>query len=59
MTRLSLYALFATLLAGPWSGCDRPPVAPPGVPPPERALDRATPSGSASPVLLDESRRRG
>lgn len=59
MTRLSLYALLATLLTGPWSGCDRAPVAPPAMPPPERALDGAQPSDAGGPVLLDDLRRRG
>jgi hypothetical protein len=37
MTRLTLIALFAAALAGPWSGCERDPVTPPATPPTERA----------------------
>jgi hypothetical protein len=37
MTRLTLIALLAAALAGPWSGCERDPVTPPAAPPPERA----------------------
>jgi hypothetical protein len=41
--RLSFATLFAALLVGPWSGCDREPVTPPAAPPGERApeIDRA------------------
>ena len=37
MTRWSAGTLAATLLAGPWAGCDREPVTPPAGLPPERA----------------------
>jgi hypothetical protein len=61
MTRLSLGALLATLLAGPWSGCDREPVTPPGEPPAERAVssDASSPNGFSGAVVLDERRERG
>jgi hypothetical protein len=62
MTRLSLYAMFATFMAAPWSGCEREPaapepVSPPAVPPAERASFPHLDFGGA--VLLDELHRRG
>jgi hypothetical protein len=61
MTRLSLSALLATLLAGPWSGCDREPVTPPAEPPAERAVssDARSANGFGGAVVLDERRKRG
>ena len=62
MTRLSLYAMVATLMAAPWGGCDREPaapepVSPPASPPAERAYHPSAELGGA--VLLDELHRRG
>ena len=67
MTRLSLYALLATLMAGPWGGCERDPVTPepvtpPATPPAERAPAAAVEdahAGFGGAVLLDDLRRRG
>jgi hypothetical protein len=58
MTRFSLGTLVATLIVGPWGGCDREPVAPPATPPPERALDGGG-MGFGGALLIDEARRRG
>jgi hypothetical protein len=62
MTRLSLSTLLATMLAGPWVGCDREPVTPPAAPPPERApeaLDGGPSRDFGGLILLDDARRRG
>ena len=67
MTRLSLYALLAAFVAGPWGGCERDPVTPepvtpPATPPPERApavVVDDTHAGFDGAVLLDDLRRRG
>jgi hypothetical protein len=58
MTRFSLGMLVATLLVGPWGGCDREPVAPPATPPAERALE-ADGLGLGGAVLINEAHRRG
>lgn len=58
MTRLSLGTLVATLIVGPWAGCDREPVAPPATPPAERALD-AEGAGLGGMVLINSEHRRG
>jgi hypothetical protein len=54
MTRFSLAALLAALLAGPWSGCERDPVTPPATPPSERAP--AEP-GDGGTMLVPSTRR--
>jgi len=66
MTRLSLYALLAAFVAGPWGGCERDPVTPepvtpPATPPTERAraIVDDTHHGFDGAVLLDDLRRRG
>lgn len=67
MLRLSLYALLAAFVAGPWGGCERDPVTPepvtpPATPPPERAravVVDDTHAGFDGAVLLDDLRRRG
>jgi hypothetical protein len=41
-------AIVATL---PWTGCDREPLAPPAMPPPEQApLETAAPAGHTVPA---------
>ncbi len=61
MTRWSVGPLVATLLVGPWAGCDREPVTPPAGLPPERApvdaVDYET--GLDEVILLDAAHRRG
>ena len=61
MTRWSVGTLAATLLAGPWAGCDREPVTPPAGLPPERApadvVDFAPDLDQV--ILLDAAHRRG
>ena len=66
MTRLSLYAVLAAFVAGPWGGCERDPVTPepvtpPATPPAERApaVVDETKAGFDGVVLLDDLRRRG
>jgi hypothetical protein len=55
--------LVATLVVGPWGGCDRAPVSPPATPPPERApfdvVEQADPSSVGGIILLDAAHRRG
>jgi hypothetical protein len=63
MIRLPLGGLLAASLFGPWSGCDRDPVSPPAVPPPERAPSERSvpaelPSGDGV-LLLTTSRTLG
>ncbi len=58
LTRFSLGTLVATLMVGPWGGCEHEPVAPPAAPPPERASDSGG-VGLHGIVLIDEARRRG
>lgn len=58
MTRFSLAALLATLIVGPWGGCDREPVALPATPPAERAID-ADDGGLGGIVVLNPAHRRG
>jgi len=63
MTRLPLAALLAASLAGPWGGCERDPVTPPAVPPPERApgsphAPAQLPSDDGT-MLVPSSRRLG
>jgi hypothetical protein len=61
MTRWSVSALVATLLVGPWAGCDRDPVTPPAGLPPERAPvdDVDVGTGLDGLILLDAAHRRG
>jgi hypothetical protein len=58
MTRLSLGTLVATLIVGPWGGCDREPVTPPATPPAERAIE-ADGIGLGGTVVLNAAHRRG
>jgi hypothetical protein len=58
MTRFSLSTLVATVIVGPWGGCDREPVAPPATPPAERALD-ADGVNRGGVILIDAAHRRG
>jgi hypothetical protein len=52
--KLSLIALVAASLVGPWAGCDRnlDPVEPPATPPTERAPAEAAPSSMPPDGLL-------
>jgi hypothetical protein len=58
MTRFSIGTLVATLIVGPWGGCEHEPVAPPATPPPERALDWGS-VGSSGTLLINDAHRRG
>jgi hypothetical protein len=59
MMRLPLAALLAASLVGPWSGCDRDPIGPPAVPPPERApVEKIAPAPSGDGILLLTDTRR-
>jgi hypothetical protein len=58
MTRFSLGTLVATLIVGPWGGCDREPVALPATPPAERAIE-ADAVGPGGVVLINAAHRRG
>jgi hypothetical protein len=60
MTRWSVGTLVATLMAGPWGGCDRDPVTRPATPPPERAPAGVVDDpGVSGLILLDDTRSRG
>jgi hypothetical protein len=50
--RVALAALLAASAAGPWSGCDRAPVAPPASPPAERAPRAVAPASQSEGVVL-------
>lgn len=58
MTRFSIGTLVATLIVGPWGGCEHEPVAPPAAPPPERALDLGSVRFGGA-VLISEAHGRG
>jgi hypothetical protein len=58
--RLSLIAVVAVSLGGPWAGCERnlDPVEPPATPPAERAPAEAVPSSPPDGILLLNATRR-
>jgi hypothetical protein len=61
MIRLPLAGLLAASLVGPWTGCERDPVAPPASPPTERApsgVPVERPSGDGI-LLISPTRRLG
>jgi hypothetical protein len=58
--RFALASLLAALIIGPWTGCNREPVAPPAAPPTERAPVRTLPAEAPhGPILLVAARRFG
>jgi hypothetical protein len=59
MTRWSLGTLLATMLAGPWGGCEQGPVTPPASPPTERAPSQLIDPADSGLIVIDSAHRRG
>ena len=59
MTRWSLGTLLATVVAGPWGGCEHGPVTPPASPPTERAPSELIDHADGGLIFIDTAQRRG